>query len=357
MYNNHPDGQTSRFKEIFRLQFVGTCQLGFQLYERGKNGDAGRIFLKLNSALQRYSGIGDNCIHGALWKMASFFKETGDKDEYELVLIKIAETYIPSIHQSNPHRLLANSLYETSKRTNDHLLEFSKEHYMILGEKSLAVPPIQWLAQLRRTDVRSILQHLPDSFERSRPALSDQEGLHIAAADGEEEILKALLEAKLPVDALDVHKQSALFLAALNGHDECCAQLIRHDADVTRRNVHGNTILEVAARAGHIEIVKRLVGAGAEVNPNLMCCCSSPLQAAIEKAKSPLELATYLINEGADLTVQRWDGKTALELAENRDESVASYIRGWQRQAAQDFFNQHQVNINWTDQRYSAAPV
>ena len=346
MYNKDSNEKTRTIRDDYHWRFMRICHLGFQLHERGNTSDAERLFLRLYGTLQQYPGLSDDSKTSALQKMATFFRDVGDKDECEWVLKKIAETHL-SIRQRNPDKMLASSLVETSKRANDHLLKLWEDNYMDSAETSLALPPIPRLAQLRCTNVAPILAHLPLSIERSPPALANLEAIHIVAAQGEEESLGAYLAAGAPVDAADFHNHTALFLAAVKGHDGCCEQLIKHGAKPNGRNHHGTTILEAAAGAGHIDIVKRLVRAGAEVNPDLWCCSSSPLQAAIENAKSPLELGMYLINENADVSVRRSDGKNAIELADDKCPPLASYMRQIQMQGPQDLFNPRQISLYW----------
>ena len=335
---------------------MSICRLGAQLYKRGKNSDAERIFLKLNGALQKYPELGDESKNAALWTMADFFRDIGDEDEYESVLTKIAETHT-SLHPRDPHKPLANLLIEKSKRTGDYISKLWERLYMARGGPSLALPPIQRSAQLRCKDFRSILQYFPNSIALSPPALFNQEALHIAAAHGYEPNLRALLEARAPVDAVDVHNHTALFVAALKGHDGCCAQLIEYEADPNRRNRHGTTILEAAAGAGHIKVVKQLVGAGAKVNPDLMCCSSSPLQAAIENLESPDSIAFYLIGKEADVSIRRSDGKNAIDLADNKCIVLASVMRQIQTQGPQDLFDQRQISFYRTGLQSGSAPV
>ncbi|KAM0803102.1 ankyrin repeat-containing domain protein [Usnea florida] len=196
-----------------------------------------------------------------------------------------------------------------------------------------------------------------DDIEFSPPALFNQEALHIAAAQGNEENLRALLEARAPVDALDAHKHTALFLAALKGHDGCCALLIKHRADPNSRNFHGTTILEAAAGAGHIKVVRQLVEAKAEVNPVLICCSSSPLQAAIENLESPHSIAMYLLGKKADVSIRRRDGKNAIELADNKCKVLASIMRQIQIQGPEGLFDRHQISFFRTDLQSGPAFV
>ena len=354
--NSPHDRQTTTFRNDLHELFVRICRLGSQLDKLGKNSDAERIFLKLNGALQRYPELSDESKNAALWTMADFFKDIGDTDECVSVLTKIIETHT-SLHPRDPHKPLANSLIETSKRIDDYISKLWDRLYMARGGASLALPPIQRSALLRCKHLRSILQYFSNSIARSPPALFNQEALHIAAAQGNEENLRALLEARAPTNAVDVHNHTALFLAALKGHDGCCALLIKHDANPNSRNRHGTTILEAAAGAGHIKVVKLLVGAGADVNPVLICCSSSPLQAVIEKLDSPHSIAMYLLGKKADVSIRRSDGKNAIDLADNKCIILASIMRQIQMQGPEGLFDRRQISFYRTDLQSGPAPV
>ena len=73
-------------------------------------------------------------------------------------------------------------------------------------------------------------------------------------------------------------------------------------------------MLEIAAAGGDLEIVARLIKAGAEVNPQLSVGASSPLQAAA--ANGHLEVTKCLLDHQANISQDRHDDKTALQLAE-----------------------------------------
>ena len=327
-------------RDEFHSLFMSICQVGLQLHERGMNSEAGTVFLKLVLALRKYPGLGDDRKNGALWRIAHFFHDMGDQDEHEEVLTKAAETHDASIHQKDPCELLVKSLIETSRRADRDLLKLWERVYMVDGEMSLAIPPIQRSAQHNNANVASRLLASSKNIEYSPPALFNQEGLHIAAIRGHREILTNFLQAGAQVDAPDIHNHTPLFFAAMKGHEECCAELIRYGAQVNSRNVNKNTILEVAAGAGHFGVVQQLVNAGAEVNPDLVCCTSSPLQAAIENRESPLEVTLYLLGKGGDVSVRRQDGKNAIDLAEERCAFWAGIIR---QKGPQGYFQPRQV--------------
>lgn len=341
-YNKEPDNKIKAIRDEFHSLFMDICQVGLQLHERGMDSEAGNVFLKLVSALGKYPGLGDDRKNGALWRIAQFFLDMGDQDEHEEVLTKAAETHDASMHQKDPCPPLVNSLIETSRRADRDLLKLWERVYMVAGETSLAIPPIQRSAQHNNANVASILLAFK-SIEHSPPALFNQESLHIAAIRGHKQNLTNLLRAGAQVDAPDLHNHTPLFLAAAKGHEECCAELIRYGAKVNSRDRHGTTILEVAAGAGHFRVVQQLVDAGADINPELICCTSSPLQAAIENRESPLEVTLYLMGKGGDVSIRRKDGKNAIDLAEERCAFWAEIIRQKDLQSRQGYFHPHQA--------------
>lgn len=342
-YNKGPEDKMKVIKDEFHSLFIKIGQLGRQLHEQGMDKDASPIFKELMIALERYHGLGDDRKYNALCNIAEFYRVKGDQDEHEWVLTKAVEAHDPSLHPNDPCPLLAASFSETSGRAADDLVKLWKKSFMVAGETSLAIPPIQRSAQQGNAGVASILLDRPNSIAHSPPALFNQEGLHIAATRGNEQSLKNFLRAGAQVDAPDLHNHTALFLAAARGHEGCCAELINWKADVNRRDRHGTTILEVAAGAGHLKVVQRLVSAGAEVNPECVCCTSTPLQAAIENAEYPIEVALYLMGKDGDVSIQRKDGKNAIDLAERRCAFLAQIMRQKEFQGPQNFFGPPQT--------------
>ena len=302
--------------------------------------------MKVLLALEKYPGLCDGRKRGALLKIARFFQETRDQDELEWALVKAAETHDTSTLHENPCPPLAISFSKTSGRTRQVLLKLWQNSFLVdeAHLPSLAVPPIQRSAQHRNAGVASTLLDRPNSITRSPAALFNQEGLHLAASLGLTPTLTNFISAEAPVDAVDIHHHTALFLAAAKGHDDCCAVLLAAGADSNRRDIHGTGILEVAAKGGHVNIVKQLVDAGAEVNPfPIVCCTSSPLQAAIESPKSHHELALYLIEKGCDVGFRRRDGKNAIELAESKGYGFLAHIMRQNQQNQESMFGQSQT--------------
>jgi ankyrin repeat protein len=85
-----------------------------------------------------------------------------------------------------------------------------------------------------------------------------------AAADGDLETVKTLLEEGDDVNSRDNGRWSPLILAAQNGHLEVVKLLIKHRADINAENAYTETALCLAKSEGHREIVAILEQLGAK---------------------------------------------------------------------------------------------
>lgn len=339
--NELPENYTNTIRDELHSLFMTTCKIGLQLHELEKDDEAHGIFMKLVLALEKYPGLCDARKRGALLKIAKFYQDIRDQDELEWLLGKAAQTHSASAPHEDPCTLLVQSLTETSERARNVLVKLWQNKLMVDEEPSLAIPAIQRSAQHSNTGVASIMLARTNSNTHWSPALFNLQGIHVAATLGSEQNVLNFLRAGAQVDVLDFHSHTALFLAALKGHEGCCAVLITNGANPNSRNCHGTTILEVAARGGHFNVIKRLVDAGAEINPSLVCCASSPLQAAVESLESPDGLALYLMDKDGDVSFPRNDGKNAIDLAEERGLLVlAQTMRQKEQQGQQGFFEQ-----------------
>jgi len=91
--------------------------------------------------------------------------------------------------------------------------------------------------------------------------------LHLAASEGDVELVKELLEQGLNVNARDMHGLTPLHVAALKGHTEVAKVLLEHGADVNaREECFENTPLHLTLEKGHLEVVKVLLEHGADIN-------------------------------------------------------------------------------------------
>ncbi|OMO67759.1 hypothetical protein CCACVL1_20342 [Corchorus capsularis] len=86
--------------------------------------------------------------------------------------------------------------------------------------------------------------------------------LHIAAANGQIEILSMLLEKSMNPDVVNRHKQTPLMLAAMHGKISCVKKLIEAGANILMfDSLHGRTCLHYAAYYGHSDCLQAILSA------------------------------------------------------------------------------------------------
>ncbi|CAE7209292.1 ANKRD50 [Symbiodinium natans] len=177
-------------------------------------------------------------------------------------------------------------------------------------------------------------QKLKEMREAAQPDADDQGGvpaLHLAAATGDVEVLRELLDKGQDKDAKD-HKgvelsfrrtlhpcprqalrgYTALMVAARHGRVECFTELLQRDADKEARDEDGRTALMLAADCGKRDCLEALLQAGADK------------EARDEDGRTALMLAAQfghrdclgaLLQAGADKEAHNQWGRTALMLA------------------------------------------
>ena len=87
--------------------------------------------------------------------------------------------------------------------------------------------------------------------------------VHAAVAGDADTVRELVASPKVDVNALDDDWNTPLMLAAREGHDEVVQALIIAKANINARNKQGKTALALAADGGHDETVRVLVQAGA----------------------------------------------------------------------------------------------
>ncbi|KAJ0173068.1 hypothetical protein K1T71_011244 [Dendrolimus kikuchii] len=83
--------------------------------------------------------------------------------------------------------------------------------------------------------------------------------LHLAAAAGNEVLLRSLLLAGARPNDRDAHKRTALHVAAATGHENIVSALVSGGADHTAVDAAGDNALHVAAREGHLKAARVLL--------------------------------------------------------------------------------------------------
>lgn len=121
-------------------------------------------------------------------------------------------------------------------------------------------------------------------------------------------------------------QQTALILACRYGHDQVVHTLLRHHADVTCVDSAGMTALMWASKGGHEPLLPFLLAASRRSKNSLNKTVTTAQYLSIRDRigmtalmhaclAGQADVASVLVNEGADVFLQRDDGMTALMLA------------------------------------------
>jgi hypothetical protein len=113
----------------------------------------------------------------------------------------------------------------------------------------------------------------PPDYETALIMESDSgTSLRNASEKGYKEVVQALLNEEVEVNAKANNGDTALMLASTHGHKEIVRLLLDKGADVNTMNIYGLTALQTASTRGHKEVIELLIKAGAEnskpTNPN-----------------------------------------------------------------------------------------
>jgi len=168
------------------------------------------------------------------------------------------------------------------------------------------------------------------------------ERLCFAAANGDVEQLKRLVDNKVDVNLSDYDNRTALHLAASNGHMEIVKFLSEHpNLDYNPEDRIKGTPLQDAINHNHVEVQQYLLQRGASVGQMDVASrlCSAGATNNLDELKT-------LKRNGVDLNAGDYDRRTALHLAASNGclESVS-----W-------LLNQEGVNINPVD-RLKGTPL
>ncbi|EEC05784.1 ankyrin repeat-containing protein [Ixodes scapularis] len=89
--------------------------------------------------------------------------------------------------------------------------------------------------------------------------------IHLAAANGQSEVVRYLALEGADVAALDPTSYTAMHLAAMNGHNSCLEVLLKVGADVDNITADGFTPLHLAALNNYADCVRTLLSWGANL--------------------------------------------------------------------------------------------
>ena len=145
--------------------------------------------------------------------------------------------------------------------------------------------------------------------------------LHIAAREGNSEVIKHLLRYHANINTIDIAGLTPLHYAIIYGHISCVTLLLEAGCEVnpTNKNILSSSPLHFAIVNGNAEIVFQLIENGANVNAQ-DCDGKTPLHNAVLSYSESdriecVKIVSRLLKEPVNLNLRNKDGKTAYELA------------------------------------------
>jgi ankyrin repeat protein len=190
------------------------------------------------------------------------------------------------------------------------------------------VPPLSLACT--NGDARMVELLLSSGADPNTALPGGETALMTCSRTGKVDAVKALLARGAEVNAKDTeHGQTALMWAAAEGNVETVQALVAAGGDIHARLASGFTPLLFAVREGRIGVVKALVKDGADVKEKLEPAIvaakigeparirSDDSALALAVANAHYELASYLLDAGADPNVKSNGGATPLHIITN----------------------------------------
>ena len=152
--------------------------------------------------------------------------------------------------------------------------------------------------------------------------------LFIAAASGDLEIMRLLLDKGAQVNACDKEHCTPLMIASKNSHVNVVKLLIEREADLALQDQDGKTAIHYAVEKDYRdrnsdEILSCLIENGADVNVRSNDNCT-PLMVG-SRHNCHIDLLKLLVKHGAQIDLQDDDGNTALHYACYPESSTVFY--------------------------------
>ncbi|KAK3709865.1 hypothetical protein RRG08_050343 [Elysia crispata] len=147
---------------------------------------------------------------------------------------------------------------------------------------------------------------------RKDPSPLDKENrtpLHLACVQGNEHVVRELLEWKAKVNIGDNQSRSPLMRAVEFGQEGCVALLLDYRVDVDTRDSHGNTALHLGVETGSINTIGMLLKAGAAMDTRNKEGLA-PLHLAVRHKQE--DVCRLLLKERANVDVEDINLRTPL---------------------------------------------
>ncbi len=178
-------------------------------------------------------------------------------------------------------------------------------------------------AELTETPQATTQSTPPDAT----PMRMTDDAFRFAAYEGKLDEVREGLTAGNNVNALDPEKRlTPLHMAAYNGNTEVVKLLLEHGATLDARDIEGKTPLLHACTGPFVETVKLLIDKGADVNAIEATEAFSPLMMAAGLGQ--IDIVKVLLAHNANKELRDNDGDTALTHAEtSKHAEIAQLLR------------------------------
>ena len=151
-----------------------------------------------------------------------------------------------------------------------------------------------------------------------------QTPLHCATVNGNESVVRSLLDAGADIEEKDEIRRTPLLLASENGHTAVMRLLLEQGADIDAKDEKDRTLLHLASERGNIAAVDLLLKEGVDINAKQHDESTALHLAVIYGHESLVEL---LLETGANIEARNIYGNTALHLAAAIDlETIAQML-------------------------------
>lgn len=164
-------------------------------------------------------------------------------------------------------------------------------------------------------EVTRLLDDGPHLLEARNPRRGHRTPLMVAAQEGQEAVVRLLLQRHAQVHACNPGGLTVLHLAAAGGHERVVSLLLRSGADSSRTCQGGSTALMNASWAGHLGVVQQLLrhmrGCGVDTRAKDGC---TALWDACRNGR--VDIVRALLLAGASHMVTSHDGQTPRQITE-----------------------------------------